>query len=54
MLLEEDFKCLSFEKVSVAWRKFLNDFTNLLNEKSSSLSFRPDDLNLDLGGDSDG
>lgn len=54
MLLEEDFKCLSFEKVSVAWRKFLNDFTNLLNEKSSSLSFRPDDLNLDLGEDSDG
>lgn len=54
MLLKEDFKCLSFEEVSVAWKKFLNDFTNLLNEKSSRLSFRSDDLNLDLGEDSDG
>lgn len=38
ILLEGDFKDLSFKKVSVVWRKFLNDFTNLLNKKSSSLS----------------
>lgn len=46
MLLEEDYKDLSFEKVSVAWRKFFHDFTNLLNRKSSNLS--PGDLDLDL------
>jgi hypothetical protein len=52
MLLEEDYKDLSFEKVSVAWKKFLDDFTNLLNRKSSSLS--PGDLDLDLREGSDG
>jgi hypothetical protein len=49
MLLERDFKGLGFEKVSVAWRKFFHDFTNLLNKKSS-----PGDLNLDLEEGSDG
>lgn len=53
MLLEEDFKDLSFEEVSVAWRKFFNDFTNLLNKKSPGLS-PPDQLNLDLREGSDG
>jgi hypothetical protein len=56
LLLEEDFKDLSFEKVRVAWRKFLNDFTNLLKvkEKLPGSSGPADDLNSDLGGGSHG
>lgn len=56
MLLEEDFKDLSFEKVRVAWSKFMDDFTNLLKvkEKLSSSSGPADDLTLDLGEGSHG
>ena len=59
MLLEEDFKDLSFEKVRLAWSKFMDDFTNLLKVKeklsSSCGSAGPaDDLNLDLGEGSHG
>lgn len=56
MLLEEDFKDMSFEKVHLAWQKFMADFTNMLNvkEKLSSSSVPGDDLNLDLGEGSHG
>jgi hypothetical protein len=56
MLLEEDFKDLGFEKVRVAWSKFMADFTNLLKEKEK-LSSSPgpaDALNFDLGEGSHG